>query len=387
LFHNNVRFFLMEPFNPPEKLKGLLDLVRTLRPGIIPERAQPEVVVLDEIKRALETSPSRRRPWAISIRRFVNQLALRRGHPQPDLEFFDKVFRPVSEKPDRDHIQVLQDGLANEQSIEKRLTRTWIALRELSAAPYDNAKFAEYLPLWNNVLGVWSSAAAWYGLHGHLYAGRLAAVNSQLAIRARMDWHGVDRSAAHYIQGTKGARASEYYSMAKLMPTRAQRVEYLCLAMQDVEDALRSIEDEPSGYLAIRGHIHLIQGRLAEALVDFERARALREATRDAKAAGEAKADVALVHMRRGDLRKAVTLLRESIATLDDAKSTTFAIRVRKRLAMALLRSGHPLQAWRELNGAFETAVKNQIYDQVTPTMEIANRIAMVIGLKRRDEP
>lgn len=386
LFHNNVRFFLMEPFNPSEKLKGLLDLVGALRPGIIPERAQPKTVVLDDIKRALEATPSKHRPWAISIRKFISQLAVRRGHPKPDVEFFDKVFRPVSERPDRDHIQVLLDGLSNEQSIEKRLTRTWIALRELSAAPYDDVKFKEYLPLWNEVLGVWSSAAAWYGLHGHLYAGRLAAVNSQLAIRAHMDWRGADRSATHYIQGTKGARASEYYSMAKLMPTQAQRDEYLRLAEQDVEDALRSIEDEPSGYLAIRGHIHLIQGKLAEALADFERAKALKEAAHDAKAAGEAKADIALVHMRCGNLREAVKLLRESVATLDDAKSTTFAIRARKRLAMALLRSGRPFHAWRELNTAYETAVKNQIYDQVTPTMEIANRVAVAFGFAKRQQ-
>src|SRR5712691_6313865 len=44
LFHNNVRFFLMEPFNPDEKLKGLLELVEALRPGIVPVKAQSEKV-------------------------------------------------------------------------------------------------------------------------------------------------------------------------------------------------------------------------------------------------------------------------------------------------------------------------------------------------------
>src|SRR5205085_11272234 len=86
LFHNNVRFFLMEPFNPDDKLRGLLELVRTLRPGVVPERTQPENVVLDEIRRALARTPSaRRRPWAISVKRLVGELAFRRGHPNPDL--------------------------------------------------------------------------------------------------------------------------------------------------------------------------------------------------------------------------------------------------------------------------------------------------------------
>src|SRR5580704_15533149 len=76
LFHNNIRFFLMEPFNPPPKLKGLLDLVRALRPGIIPERAQPETVVYDQIRRALDGRRLMRfRPWSISLRLLVGQLA------------------------------------------------------------------------------------------------------------------------------------------------------------------------------------------------------------------------------------------------------------------------------------------------------------------------
>jgi tetratricopeptide (TPR) repeat protein len=385
LFRNNVRFFLMEPFNPSEKLKGLLDLVRAVRPGIIPERAYPERIILDEIKCLLDANPSRpRRPWTVSVRGYVSQLAFRRGHPNPDLELFDKVFRPVSAKPDRDHIRILLDGLKDEQSIEKRLTRTWVALRELCAAPYDDSTFKEYLPLWNEVLGVWSSAASWYGLHGHLYAGRLAAVNSQLAIRARIDWKGAGHRSEHYIQGTKGARASEYYSMAKLMTGRRQRDEYLRLAEDDVNDALRSIEDDPSGYFAIRGHIHLIQNRLDAALEDFRQASALRKAKHDAKAAAEADADIALVLMRRGEYREAVRILRESAAALEAEKSITFAIRVRKRLAAALLRSGHPFQAWGELDAAYQAAVENQVFDQITPTMEMANRLAAALGRSAR---
>jgi hypothetical protein len=388
LFHNNVRFFLMEPFNPPEKLMGLLDLIRTIRPDIIPDRALPEQDVIDQIKRALETTPrNRRRPWTVSLRNFVGQLAFRRGHPNPDLEFFDKVFRPVSGKPDRDHIRILLKRLSDEQSIEQRLTRTWIALRELSAAPYDDPTFREYLPLWNEVLGIWSSAAAWYGLHGHLYAGRLAAVNSQLAIRGHMDWTGADRDAAYYIQGTRGARASEYYSMAKLMPPRGQRDQYLHLARTEVNAALSAIEDNPSGYLSIRGHISLFESKLDEALADFEQAKHIKELAGDQGGVGEVQADIALVQMRRGNSRQAVRMLRDSVSILEHGKSVPFAIRVRKRLAYALLLSGQPFQAWKELNTARDMAVRYQIYDQITPTMEIANRLAVVLRLKAVEEP
>lgn len=385
LTHNNVRFYLMEPFNPSEKLKGLLDLVRAVRPGIVPDRAESETVVRDRIKREIErTSARRQASWAISLKGLVGELALHRGHPRPDIEFFDKVFRPVSDTPDRDHIRILLDGLAGEQSIEKRLTRTWIAIRELCAAPYDDPKFSEYLPLWNDVLGVWSSAAAWYGLHGHLYAGRLAAVNSQLAIRARMDWSKAARTTEHYIQGTKGARASEYFSMAKLMPDRARQEEYLLLAEQNVDEAIKAIEGDPSGFLAIRGHIRLAQGRIDQAQADFQEARSLKTSAGDDRGAAEAGADLALIHMRRGEWRNAVKLLREGAATLEAAGSATFAIRVRKRLAFALLKSWHPLAAWRELNTAHDMAQRHQVFDQITPTMEIMNRLAVALGRTTR---
>jgi predicted metal-dependent hydrolase len=149
-----------------------------------------------------------------------------------------------------------------------------------------------------------------------------------------------------------------------------------------VNDALVAIEDDPSGYLSIRGHISLIEGRPDEALADFERSRAMKELALNTKGVGETQADIALVHMRRGNVREAARMLRESVTILEDTKSYTFAIRVRKRLAQALLLSGHPLQAWNELNTAHDMAVRNHVYDQITPVMEMANRIAVGLGIK-----
>jgi tetratricopeptide (TPR) repeat protein len=355
VFHNNIRFFLMEPFNPDEKLKGLLELVQTLRPGVVPEKAQPESVILDQIKRALDDTPSSRRPWAISVKRLVGDLAFRRGHPRPDIEFFDKAFRPVSAKPDRDHIRVLLGGLSGEKSTERRLTHTWIALRELCAAPYNLPKFSEYLPLWNEALDAWSSAAARYGLHGHLYAGRLSAVNSLLAIRERMNWRTAQHDSSHYVQ---------------------------C----DVEDAIRSTEGDLSGYLAIRGHIFLIQGRSEMSLRDFEEVRRLKEAAKDSKGLGESLADLGLIHLRMGNVALAVRLLREGVANLEAAGSFPFAVRAKKRLAYALLRTGHPILAMRELSAAHETALENQIFDQISPTVDAVHRIATALGESRKSK-
>jgi hypothetical protein len=203
LFHNNAHFFLMEPFNPDERLRGLIELINTIRPGIIPAKALPEPLVHNGIKCVLErTVVQKRRPWTISLRELIGKLARERGHPKPDIEFFGNVLRSIYQEknalPDKDHIKVLLNDLDQDMGVEQRLTRMWVALRELSSAPYDQPKFTEYLPLWNEALGAWTSAAAWYGLHGHLYAGRLADVNSLLKIRTAMDWKRAEHDAAHY---------------------------------------------------------------------------------------------------------------------------------------------------------------------------------------------
>jgi tetratricopeptide (TPR) repeat protein len=379
LFHNNAHFFLMEPFTPDARLRGLIEIVNTIRPGIIAARTQTKTEVLDAIRRVLgDTRRARRPSLALSLRRLVGGLALQRGHPHADIEFFDRVFRPVSARPDRDHITSLLADLRGEAGIEKRLTRMWIALRELSAAPYDDPAFAEYLPLWHDALGAWASAAAWYGLHGHLYAGRLAAVNSALKILSLPGW---PRRDAPSIHASRGGRASEYYSIAKLVPGRRERDLYFALALSDINDAIAGVDGDISGHLSIRGHIHRTQGRPQAALSDFREMRWLREQRGDAGGIGEALSDLGLIELSLGRMRDARTHLREGAEMLRTAGDYPFAIRAQKRLALAHLRSGRPLMALRELWDAYDRAKERQVYAQITPLMEFTHDLAVRLGI------
>ena len=104
-----------------------------------------------------------------------------------------------------------------------KLAQLWIAFRHLSAAPFSNKRFEEYLPLWESALGEWSSASAWYALHGHFFLGRLASVNTLSTIRMRMPDHMRRKLGPPSIFANAGAAASEYYSIAKLVPSRWQR--------------------------------------------------------------------------------------------------------------------------------------------------------------------
>lgn len=379
--HANAHFFLMHPFNPDARLSGLLRIVRTLRPGLIPDAILSEDGVRDRIKRIIDdTKQLRSAKWSVSLRGLVSRLAIDRGHPQPDVEIFDKTFRQVSQRPDLDHLKTLLLA-APEPSIERRLTRAWIALRELCAAPYDDRSFSEYLPYWDRALGAWTSAAAWYGLHGHLYAGRLAGVNSSLRLRERMDWSSAGKKPEEYIHSTLGGRASEYYSISKLVTSPQQRQEYLGLALSDLGKALAAVSGDISGYLAIKGNIHADMGQLSDAREAFEDMHRLRVARGDSGGIGEALADLGLVHLRLGNTKEARRLLSEGTQRLEDAKNFTFAIRARKRLALAQLNGWRPDKALKELCTAYDIAQEHHVYGQITPLMETIHEWSCRLGI------
>jgi hypothetical protein len=90
---------------------------------------------------------------------------------------------------------------------------------------------------------------------------------------------------------------------------------------------------------------------------------------------GEAKADLALIKIKQFGFREARNLLLEGVSMLDAAGSFTFAIRARKRLALAHLMSGHPRDALTVLLAAHEIAEANQVYDQITPLMETLSNL------------
>lgn len=385
LYHANAHFFLMHPFNPDPRLSGLLDVVRAVRPGLIPDRVLSEDKVLDGIKRILgDTKQTEQRRWSISLRNLITQLAAARGHPKSDIEFLDKTFRSVSKFPDKDHIEILLNNIGEEPSIEKRLTRMWIALRELSAAPYDDDTCAEYLPLWDKALDAWTSAAAWYGLHGHIYAGRLAAVNSILRIRERIDWSKGPLDPLCHIHGTLGGRASEYYSIAKLLRSAREKEHYLHLALEDLTSVLKVVSGDVSGYLAIRGHVYSELGRLQDALRDFEKVWQLRKAKGDDGGIGEALADLGLIKMRLWHPREACINLADGVERLEKAGSFTFCIRAKKRLALVYLMLGHPCQALKKLCSAYDTAHEHHVYGQITPLMETIHDWSCQLGLWKR---
>ena len=90
---------------------------------------------------------------------------------------------PAERTPD---VQVITSALASEavqSDGQRRLSRLWIALRELFGAPFWQPAGEPFVRHWNEALKAWNSTTAWYGLHAHIWLGSLAGANSLARLR------------------------------------------------------------------------------------------------------------------------------------------------------------------------------------------------------------
>jgi len=170
------------------------------------------------------------------------------------------------------------------------------------------------------------------------------------------------------------------------MRRRSQREHYLLLAQADVDAALRVTQSDPSGYLAIRGHIAMTRGQLDAAFADFTEALRLRRLSDNSSGVGEALADLGYIHLRAGRPGRAVQLLRDADALLQESGNHTFAIRAKQRLAIAQLCCGHPLLALRHFCEAYEAAVHYGVRDQIGSSLELAHSLAAKLGVCKRGD-
>ena len=147
--------------------------------------------------------------------------------------------------------------------------------------PYSRPEVLKLPSLWEEALGLWTSSAAWCNLHGHLYLGRLAALNTLAEIRERNPSFTSRLSDDARIHATRSAIASEYYSIAKQLPSRRWKRRLFLRALENCNDSIAHAEIEISGKLAVRGHIKLQLGNTLGAISDFKEMLRLRQEAGD----------------------------------------------------------------------------------------------------------
>lgn len=225
------------------------------------------------------------------------------------------------------------------------LFRTWAGMREMLDSSGATLRDPATAQLWDRALALWGAKASWFGLHGHLWMGPLAAVNSQSKLRRDLSGEPAFASAAG-AREPLGARASAIYSIAQRMRSRERKLYHYWQAAELAAQAMAADDGARQGALSIRGHALMRIGllgevwRLWEAADDLEQSLALRQRGGGSTLGiGESMADLGFALVITGRIGRGMSLLQEGVAVMranaGTADSQAFLARGLRKLERA----------------------------------------------------
>lgn len=206
------------------------------------------------------------------------------------------------------------------------LFRLWTAMRELMEG--DGVSDPLRASLWDRAFGLWGSHASWFGLHGHLWMGPLASVQSQIGLRRQFASAREFRSSVDAREPT-GARASALYSVAQRMGTWRQRVRHFRMAAALATSVIDANPDRCEGALSIRGRTSLQLARLGyvwrlwDAERDFRRSLAQSEQAGSTGSSSQAMLDLGLCLVFTGRGSAGLPLLQQAVFQMRGDDSAT----------------------------------------------------------------
>jgi tetratricopeptide (TPR) repeat protein len=368
----DIWIFLLEPFNNPDRrILSLIEAIRFACPDARIREGVTKSRLFAEIQGILE--PFERQQKTMEFGLFVQDIAQKRtpflnfNLNLSDVQFLDGKFSPLLEvQPDETTIRTLLEKAAEEKIIPVKLAKLWIAFRHLSTAPFTDRKYEKFLPLWIETLSQWSSASAWYSLHGHFYLGRLAALNTLFTIRSNIPKRIQVEIGPPSIFADNGAVASEYYSIAKLVPSLYVKQHLLRKALRNCNAALESSTvSDLSGLFDIRGHVKLAMLNPSSGISDLKRALEIRcEKDQGPGRIGESEVHLGHAYATCGLFRKAERLLEDGVDKLLTTDRYPFTVQGLRHLGTFYSQVGRRTDAVRILQKAWVLASEHEIQDQ-----------------------
>lgn len=231
--------------------------------------------------------------------------------------------------------------VARAKSEGQRLARLWVGMREVMCAPYWEDVGRPWLDSWHQLLTAWNSAGAWYGLHGHLELGYLAAINSLIEVKQLGIRDSAARSADPAWDIPYGAKASAYYALARRVNSKMLRWKGLITALRLINRMrYHDLIGESNG-LAIKGSI-LLEMRNPLGIVAYRRVLRLREVGGASPGAiGEAMTELGYAYVRLHARKKGLDLLEHGVELMKQAGYRGgFVVRAQYKLAEAYERAG-----------------------------------------------
>jgi hypothetical protein len=374
MYKKPIKLYLLAGFTPGERLAKLLQILAWAIPDWKQIRPMTEFEILKDIQEQIRQQRSRADDARPDLRRRIaDALWGARSNPKtpnrlrPGLLFLGGHFE-TRQLPEPQFVEDLIRAYRGEPNYQRKLNRIWVAARELMPVSYHpdavrrRPELARFLPYWDAVLGDWAAAASWHGWHGHLYAGAVAPLNSQMLLRSQAIPKSEEFSPEVRLP-PDGAMASAYYSLAGVLGYRLSRWECLRRAGWHVQQAIVS-RGPTDNLLAIRGSVRLRMGWWPGAIADFQKMLRLREE----QGASQAKIADALMHLGQGYAlcplsSKGTELLHRSIELL--STNDPNLPRVKRKLAFAYRIRGQRTRADHFYREAWADAERLGAYDQM----------------------
>jgi tetratricopeptide (TPR) repeat protein len=361
--------FLRRGYQPDPKLATLLKLLKPFFPNMDLNPVSEDTIRrhVDRLVRHYERPrwlrPLLRPPDLRETVRALARVRHRRYSPRtetPPMRFLDGSFDAQGSPRHPDLIEHLLQRAAMVKNRQERFTLLWLALRALMETPFTDPIHASLRNLWDRALGAWNSAGAWYGLHGHLELGCLAALGSLTDVRKLTG-----------LASPHGALASEYYSIAGLAGNSRQ---FFGLALDHVNEALAVSQGQPSGELAIRASIYRSTGNLDAAVNDYQ-AVVLQTREKGPSAYGDALSELGYAQMLKGNVRQGICHMEEGLELLNKEQASGFTIRAMRKLALGYARRGAFVRALDLSASAYDLAMELGAYDQIRRLERLAHRL------------
>jgi len=370
---NGVKVYVRNDFEPDARLSSVLDVLSFALGDWrwLPRLTDSEI--LSHLRRDIWLGRAAKIGDAIHYHSLLARLvqgmyALRaRNRPPPVVNFLNNEKETAQRKPDLTIVSSIQKDLQKRSNEEQRLSRIWIAIRELMAAHYSQTSNPEVLEFWNEILGSWASAGSWYGLHGDMPLGCLAALNSQLFVREKLKRNSRTKDEAYRYGYAGGALASAKYSIAKRLYVGMDRKARFEEALEDIKQAIDQKSADLSGLLAIKGSIHRSTGRISEAIADYEEVLRLRNDGRHSGAdVGQAENELGYSYLRQWRWREALELCEEGVKKMrDEPLRKGFLVRGLRKLAAAYALNGQPVKAFETYREARDISRAAGTFDQL----------------------
>ena len=307
-----------------------------------------------------------------SIKRFSGHLALLRHHDFSNKNLFEEIEflegRPIltSERCDLE----LTEQLLNEADLQthsnRKMSRTWLAIRTLMPRHYQSSSDPKVLELWERALRTWSRFAAWRGFHAHLWLGHVAALGSLVRIIERQGKSATDVSGVKHADYVGGAMASVYYSLSKIAPSPLSG-SFLNRSELYADDGLFRLGHEfQSGLYATKGSISLRRRNPNKAVQHFKKALVLAERYGHGEhRIGELLSELGWAEILTGRVISGRSNVEQGVRIMESAIAAPgFIVRGKRKLAIARALSLDIFGSISAISSANDIIDEHGLYDQ-----------------------